>query len=145
MDDGVTIGPWIYRVAFGLLAAFAVAAAVLIVSAPDDRPELPALAASSGGLSLVVFETESCPWCKKFRRETADEYQGSSRGRMAPLRYMHVSQQRESGYSLKSHVRTVPTFVLVGADGREVDRIAGYPGGGRTFMTAVDRMLAKVN
>lgn len=144
MDDGIRVSPWIYRLAFVLLASFALAAGALLIVTEDAAPPLPAIA-SGDGLTLVVFETESCPWCKRFRRETATDYERSSRAGRAPLRYLHVSAQRDSGYRLKSNVRSVPTFVLIGSDGAEIDRIVGYPGGGDVFMAAVDRMLAKAN
>ena len=94
--------------------------------------------------TLLVVETESCGWCKRFRRDVAPTYPQSRNGSLAPLRYVHVRDVKSSGYRLSSSVRSVPTFIVVDQRGHEVDRISGYPGGGQAFYQPLDRILARV-
>lgn len=107
----------------------------------DDRPR-PA-APISDRPTLVMFETESCGWCRKFHREAAPAYATSSYAARAPLRTLHVATQDQDGYRLKGAVRTVPTFVMINREGVEVGRIRGYPGSGEAFMGLVAPLVAK--
>ena len=50
---------------------------------PDGEPVL-------GTAQLVMFETDKCSWCEKFRRKTAREYQTTEYASRAPLKFMSV-------------------------------------------------------
>lgn len=125
----------------------AVAAALWSVLDSGERPQVASsrapVAYSGGGLTLVVVEADWCGWCKRFRRDVAPKYGDSPYASRAPLRYVQLDDQRNAGLQLASHVRAVPTFVLVDGAGREIDRLRGYPGGPDRFFMALDRMLEK--
>lgn len=93
--------------------------------------------------TLLVVETESCGWCKRFRRDVAPTYPESGYAHRAPLRFVLLQDLNSTGYRMTSSVRAVPTFILIDREGREVDRLRGYPGGGKAFYGALDRMLAR--
>jgi thiol-disulfide isomerase/thioredoxin len=143
LDEETRESPWIYRAMAGLLAVFVLLAGAFWLVHPEAEP--PPAARLSDRPTLLVIETESCSWCRRFRRDVAPKYVNSSYESRAPLRYVHRDEQRQSGYRLKSSVSAVPTFVLVDTQGIEVDRLRGYPGGGAKFFSAVDHMLAKLD
>ncbi len=131
---------------FALAPKIAVAGAGVVAlsmafGALSSAPEHATLR-TSDHLTLIVFETEACIYCKRFRTDIAPGYQQSAYAQNARLRHLHVSEQGQAGYALNGRVSTVPTFVLVDRDGREIDRIRGYPGRDN-FYPALDRLLAK--
>jgi thioredoxin-related protein len=144
LDDQPDPPQWIFKVAAGLLALFAgLAIAIFVVAAPERQTEATAAAPISDRPTLLVFETETCGWCRRFRENVAPVYERSHLEGRAPLKYVHVSAQRTSGYRLNGHVSATPTFVLVDRSGREVSRLRGLPGGG-TFLKEVEAMLARL-
>ena len=90
---------------------------------------------------LLVFETKTCGWCVKFRRDMAPSYASSSYQRRAPLTYIQMRSGDEQRYKLKGGVRGTPTFVLVDSTGREVGRYPGYPGNRQHFFAFLDKHL----
>lgn len=98
---------------------------------------------SGGSMSLVVVEADWCGWCKRFRRDVAPKYEESPYASRVPLHYVQLDQQGRAGFKLASRVRSVPTFVLVDGEGREIDRLRGYPGGPDRFFAALDGMLSR--
>lgn len=76
---------------------------------------------------LLMFEQPGCVWCERWHREAGPEYPLTDEGRAAPLRRLGLRDPLPPGIVLVSRPVFTPTFVLV-RDGREVDRIEGYPG-----------------
>ena len=76
---------------------------------------------------LVMFETGGCPWCAAWNEEVGEIYHKTPEGRRAPLRRVDLEAARPPDLSAVRGVVYTPTFVLV-EEGREVGRIAGYPG-----------------
>lgn len=135
---------WIFKAALGLLVAFVGLAAgfVSLRTAPSVEP---IAAPVSDRPTLVVFESASCGWCRRFRDNVAPDYERSHLESRAPLRYVDVGEQRQSGYRIRGgRITATPTFVLVDSSGTEVDRLRGLPGGRGEFIPAVERMLAKL-
>jgi thioredoxin-related protein len=110
---------------------------------PAASPE-PARNLSFDRPQLVVFESQSCSWCHRFRKSVAPVYEMSHLDRRAPLRYADISEQRSGGYRLESRITATPTFVLVDRQGREVARMRGIPGGKDAFLPEVEKMLGKL-
>lgn len=95
------------------------------------------------GLELLMFEEQGCPWCLRWHAEVGPGYPLSPEGQRAPLRRLDISAGAPAGIQLKRPVRASPTFVLV-ENGREVDRITGYPGAD-FFWGLLDQMLGKLD
>ncbi|MGD9804672.1 MAG: thioredoxin fold domain-containing protein [Hyphomicrobiaceae bacterium] len=143
LDEEGTTPPWMFKAAAALCVLFAVLATALALlnPTPEARRET---TLSFDRPQLVVFESQSCGWCLRFRQHVAPAYEKSPLENRAPLRYVDVSQQRTAGYRLARRVTGTPTFVLVDTQGREVSRIPGLPGGKDEFVQAIEQMLAKL-
>ncbi len=102
------------------LRRIAPAAAVLIAL-------WPALPAGAAAAELVMFRTDSCPYCAAWEREVGVVYHKTRTGGLAPLRRVDLYQRRPADLKQIDGVIYTPTFVLLQA-GREVGRILGYPG-----------------
>ena len=76
---------------------------------------------------LVMFEQESCPWCQAWDEEVGVIYHKTDEGRRAPLRRVDFDGRRPADLAQIGPIVYSPTFVLLD-QGREVGRIAGYPG-----------------
>jgi hypothetical protein len=76
---------------------------------------------------LLMFEDSYCSWCRRWHFEIGPSYPNTAEGQRAPLRRMHIADQKIAGVELASPIRFTPTFVVVD-NGREVGRIVGYPG-----------------
>ena len=66
-------------------------------------------------------------WCRQWHADIGQGYAKSAEGQRAPLLQKMLTDPPIAGLMLASPVTLTPTFVLA-ADGREVGRIAGYPG-----------------
>lgn len=75
---------------------------------------------------VVVFEIGGCRYCTAFRDNLGARYLASTTNAVAPLRYVDVGKLDASAFQLRSEITTVPTIVLL-QDGKEVDRVEGYP------------------
>lgn len=82
---------------------------------------------------LVVFETASSGWCVRFRKDIAPGYRGSKYQKLAPLTYVGLDRPQTHKYQLSGRISVTPTVVLVDADGREINRLQGYPGNDRLY------------
>ena len=78
-------------------------------------------------LELIMFETEGCVWCKKWREDVGSIYDRTQEGKIAPLRSIDLTEDAQEQFKLKAPVSISPTFVLV-SEKNEVGRIIGYPG-----------------
>jgi hypothetical protein len=143
LDEEATPPQWIFKAAAALCALFAGLAVALAMVAKTPAPDVvPAL--SLDRPQLVVFESASCSWCVRFRKNVAPAYEASPLERRAPLTYVDISQQKASGYRLDGRITATPTFILVDRGGREVARIRGLPGGKEAFLPEVEKMLGKL-
>lgn len=127
------------------LAALCAIALLALTLPSEPAPVATTAQPVSQSMTLLVVETESCTWCKRFRREMAQPYEHSKLAIRAPLRYVPLQGLKATDYRLASHVQTVPTFVLLDKSGQEVGRVKGYPGGGDRFFSAIDGLMAKVD
>lgn len=90
---------------------------------------LPAVAGESGtGFRLLMVESPSCVYCRMFDRQIAPIYAVAPEGRAVPLERMRLGRPAPEGVTLAYPPSATPTFVLVGPDGTERDRLIGYPG-----------------
>ena len=140
LDDHGPVPPWIYKAVAvsGSLVVLLAGAFWLTFQAPDPP------AAPLGTAALLVVEDDGNLWSRRFRMEIAPAYSQSPHARRAPMRYVHKSDVQAMGYRLRSRVLSVPTVILVDAEGVEVDRFRGYPVSGGRFLTTVDTMFAKM-
>lgn len=89
----------------------------LVVSVPSRASE---------NIELVMVMQEGCPWCERWDEEIWPAYAKTEEGRFAPLRRVDLYDIPEDLTVLRRVIYT-PTFLLV-HEGRELDRIEGYPG-----------------
>ncbi|MBX9635786.1 MAG: hypothetical protein K2X44_12455 [Magnetospirillum sp.] len=74
---------------------------------------------------LVLYETQSCPWCKRWQRDIGGRYAETKAGHLLPLRRVDMQKPLPADLAAIPHVAAIPTFVLVQC-GREVGRVVGY-------------------
>ena len=87
-----------------------------------------ASAAAAQGFRLLMIEQDSCIYCRIFNRDMAPIYAVSAEGRAAPLIRADLRGPWPQGVTLASRPAVTPTFILIGPDGVERDRLMGYPG-----------------
>lgn len=80
-----------------------------------------------GELHLLMFESDSCHWCRQWHREIGPAYPNTAEGQSAPLVRRDIYAPMPEDVALSRRPRFTPTFVLV-QNGVEVGRIEGYPG-----------------
>ena len=131
------------RLIFGA-ASVAVVSAALGGLAYFHRPLAPDGEAVLGGAQLVMFETEACTWCEKFRRKTAREYQNSEFAGKAPLKFMSVDDGPPPKRYRLTSFKSSPMLVLFDQYGREMDRIVSEPASSEMVETMVRRNLRKM-
>ncbi len=91
---------------------------------------------------LLDFGTETCHWCKRldattFRHETIV---GLVNARFIPLK---VDAEKQSTLAEALHIRSYPTLVLAGADGKIIGTLEGYLDANR-LNEQLQRVLAVV-
>jgi len=84
--------------------------------------------AAAQGYRLLMVEQPGCAWCRIFNRDMAPIYAVSPEGRAAPLVHVQLRGPLPDGVTLASRPVATPTFILIGPDGTELGRLAGYPG-----------------
>jgi thioredoxin-like negative regulator of GroEL len=75
---------------------------------------------------VVVFEIGGCSYCTAFRDSLGARYLASTTNAAAPLRYVDLGKLAPDAFQLRGEITRVPTVVLL-QDGKEVDRVEGYP------------------
>lgn len=85
-------------------------------------------AASAQELRLLMIEQVGCYICAAFNRDIAPAYEASPEGQAAPLIHADLRGPLPAGVTLASRPFVTPTFILLGPDGAEVDRLIGFPG-----------------
>lgn len=91
---------------------------------------------------LVMVEEPGCVYCAKFNREIAPAYPKTKEGKLAPLRRIQLHDPWPADMAGMAPAQFTPTFILV-EDGREIDRLAGYPGD-EHFWFLLGEMLDKL-
>lgn len=143
LDDEGTAPTWMFKAALALAALFfGLAVALVFLFSEEDAAA--GVAPPEAGPALIVFESDGCGWCTRFRERVAPAYERSHLEARAPLRYLDIGEARRSGYRLKGRINGTPTFVLVDREGREAGRIPGYPGGPEVFLPEVERLLGRL-
>jgi len=92
------------------------------------------------GFQLLMIEAPHCVYCRVFNRDVAPIYAIAPEGRAAPLVHVQLRGPLPDGVTLASRPAATPTFILIGPDGVERDRLVGYPGDD-FFWAYLDRMF----
>lgn len=83
--------------------------------------------AAARAAELIMFETEGCEWCEKWRAEIGPVYPLTPEGKFAPLRRVEIARDLPADLAGFEGIYFTPTFVVLDG-GKEVGRIIGYPG-----------------
>lgn len=84
--------------------------------------------AAAQDLQLLMIEQAGCYYCRVFNRDIAPVYETSKEGQIAPLVHAQLRGPLPDGITLSSTPFVTPTFILIGADGVEIERLTGFPG-----------------
>lgn len=95
-----------------------------------------------GAAELLVVEQDDCPYCERFDAEIAPIWPKTAQGRRAPLRRVPLSGPWPAALATIERATFTPTFILV-EDGREIDRLVGYPGE-EHFWFLVGELLGRI-
>ncbi|TDW34554.1 hypothetical protein LY39_03337 [Roseinatronobacter bogoriensis subsp. barguzinensis] len=85
-------------------------------------------AAQAQDLRLIMVEQAGCYYCRVFNRDIAPIYEKSTEGLAAPLVHVQLRGELPEGVTLDSRPFVTPTFILIGPDGAEIERLTGFPG-----------------
>ena len=85
-------------------------------------------AAQGQELRLLMIEQAGCYYCRVFNRDIAPVYEKTAEGLAAPLVHMELRGELPEGVTLASRPFVTPTFILIGPDGAEIERLTGFPG-----------------
>ena len=99
---------------------WAVLAALVLVAATGT--------ARAQEFRLLMIEQVGCYVCAAFNRDVAPAYEASAEGQVAPLVHVDLRGPLPEGVTLASRPFVTPTFVLIGPDGHELERLTGFPG-----------------
>lgn len=102
-----------------------------------------AAAAPAAAAEMIMLEQPGCVWCARFNEEIAPAYGKTEEGRTAPLRRIDITEPIPDDLAHVTIERFTPTFILM-EDGREVDRLRGYPGD-EFFWPLISEMLKKLD
>jgi hypothetical protein len=91
-------------------------------------------------MRLLMIEQVGCYVCAAFNRDVAPAYEASPEAQLAPLIRADLRGPLPEGVTLTSRPFVTPTFILIGPDGVEVDRLTGFPGQD-FFWPYVDEMI----
>ena len=89
---------------------------------------LSALPSAAQEFRLLLIEQVGCYVCAAFNRDIAPAYEVSPEGAFAPLVHADLRGPLPEGVTLVSRPFVTPTFILIGPDGAEVERLIGFPG-----------------
>jgi len=90
---------------------------------------LPAMtSAQAQDLRLLMVEQAGCYYCRVFNRDIAPVYEKSAEGQAAPLVHVQLRGDLPEGVVLNTQPFVTPTFILIGPNGAEIERLTGFPG-----------------
>jgi thioredoxin-related protein len=110
---------------FLCVATCALALSLLVASAPVVAERDPATIADETA-EVLVFEIQGCGYCQSFREQLGARYIASTTNKLAPLRFVDLNKHDADAFPLSGPVTVLPTIVLL-RDGKEIDRLEGYP------------------
>ncbi|WP_142082060.1 hypothetical protein [Roseinatronobacter monicus] len=84
--------------------------------------------AQAQDLRLLMVEQAGCYYCRVFNRDIAPVYEKSTEGQAAPLVHVQLRGALPEGVTLDTQPFVTPTFILIGPDGAEIERLTGFPG-----------------
>ena len=87
-----------------------------------------ALPATAQAFRLLMVEQVGCYVCVAFNRDVAPAYLASAENLVAPLEHVDLRGPLPEGVTLASRPFVTPTFILIGPDGAEMERLIGFPG-----------------
>ena len=93
--------------------------------------------------TLVMFMSETCPYCERWMKDIGVVYNKTDEGRIAPLRIVDIHEPRPKDLEHIRGIYWTPTFVLLDDAGREVGRIEGY-NTEYGFWSRLDNLLKKL-
>lgn len=85
-------------------------------------------AAHAQDFRLLMVEQAGCYYCRVFNRDIAPVYEKAPEGQMAPLVHVQLRGDLPEGVTLNTRPFVTPTFILIGPDGNEIERLTGFPG-----------------
>jgi len=91
---------------------------------------------------LLMIEEPGCVYCARFNREIGPAYPNTVEGKSAPLIRLQIADPWPDAFASVRKASVTPTFILV-EDGKEVDRLVGYPGD-EHFWFLLSKMLDKL-
>lgn len=127
-----------------LIAALALILALLLGPAVPSNAARNLEARTPARHELLVIEVAGCTVCDLVRIHIQPAYETSPHARNVPMRYVDITSVDELGLGLQTRVDTVPTIVLM-RDGREVDRISGYPGPKSLFLALSEMLTSAID
>ncbi len=82
-------------------------------------------AKSSGKKVLIDFDSETCSWCKKIKKEIfeTEDFKTIAKDNFILVR---INGPKDSGTCDNYGVDTYPTTIILDGDGKSVDRCDGY-------------------
>lgn len=101
--------------------SFAVVLVLMSVMVPPDS-------ARAQDFRLLMIEQAGCYYCRVFNRDMAPIYENSNEGKLAPLVHAQLREPLPEGITLTTTPFVTPTFILLGPDGAEIERLTGFPG-----------------
>lgn len=109
---------------------------VVLIALFFTLASLPARAAE-----LVLFDTDGCYWCLRWKEEVGRYYFKTREAQIAPLRVVNLRDPWPQHIRGLRGVRVTPTFVVID-QGRELGRIVGYSGE-QAFWVKLEQILAR--
>jgi len=91
---------------------------------------------------LLMISQVGCYVCVAFNRDVAPAYEASPEQAVAPLIHADLHGPMPEGVTLASRPFVTPTFILIGPNGQELDRLVGFPGED-FFWAYVNEMFAR--
>lgn len=79
------------------------------------------------GIRLMMLDRKGCIYCQAWKQEIGGGYDTSKPGKAAPLAIIDIDGPWPDGLAIGRRPYLTPSFILL-QNGRELDRIEGYPG-----------------